>query len=118
MSEKGPLMHADTPGAGDDPKPSTTVVVGVIGTILTLAVVLIAQVIFYNMDRIEDQRKLYAPRPAEITDLQANQLGQISEYRIIDKETGRVAVPIDRAIELYAAEMESGESLSTIDADG
>lgn len=82
--------------------------------VLTLAVALLAQVLFYNAQRIEDQTKLYAGKPQELADLQAKQLAQINVYRYVDRQKDIVAIPIDRAIELYAAEMKSAPTSSTI----
>lgn len=92
---------------GGDPPAATTILVGIIGGILLLAVVLVAQVLFYNVQRSEDEVKLYAVRPQELADLQAKQLAEISSYRYVDRAQGVVAVPIDRAIELYVAEQKA-----------
>jgi hypothetical protein len=99
---------------GGDPPAATTVVVGSVGIILALAVTLLAQVLFYNAQRIEEQTKLYAGKPQELADLQAKQLAQINVYRHVDRQQGIVAIPIDRAIELYAAEMKSAPTSSTM----
>jgi hypothetical protein len=87
-----------------DPRSSLTVIVGIIGAILLLAVVVLAQVLFYNVQRVEEQTKVLASRPQELLDLQAKQLGQIHATRYIDQEHGVVAIPIDRAMELFAAD--------------
>lgn len=103
--------------AADDPQPRATVVVGIVGVILLLAIVLLTQVIFYNVQRIEDQAKLYqAPRPS--APLQAEQLAQISSYRWINEKEGVVAIPIDRAIELYVQRMKTGGAPPTMQAPG
>jgi hypothetical protein len=95
--------------SGDDPQATGTVLVFIIGAILLLAVSVFGIVLFQNVQFYEDQRKLYAAKPQELAQLQAAQLAKINEYRYIDQDQGVVAIPIDEAIELYAAEMQ-GES--------
>jgi hypothetical protein len=111
MSENARMNNGSS-----DPPASMTVIVGIIGAILLLAVILVTQVLFFNVQRIEDENKLYAARPAELADLQARELAQINTYRYVDREKGVVAIPIDRAIELYADEMKSPPAPTTIPA--
>jgi hypothetical protein len=92
-----------------------TIVVGLIGAIGLLAVVVLAQVLFFNMQRIEDERKLYAPPPQALLDLQERQLAPISEYRYVDKGAGLVAIPIDRAIPLYVAREKTAGDVPRMD---
>lgn len=102
----------------DDPRSAMTIIVGLIGAIWILAVVLLAQVLFYNVQRVEDETKLYAARPRELADLQAQQLSRINETRWVDQAKGVVAIPIDQAIERYVTEMKSGGTATTIPATG
>lgn len=97
-----------------DPPASMTLVIGIIGGILLLALILLTQVLFYNIQRMEDAAKLYAGKPQELADLQSGQLAQINTYRYVDPQRGVVAIPIDRAIELYAREQTSAPAPATI----
>jgi hypothetical protein len=97
-----------------DPPAALTAVAGIVGAILLLAVILLAQVLFYNVQRIEDDTKGYAGKPPELADLQARQLGPINGYRYVDRAKGVVAIPIDRAMELYAAQMHAAPAATTI----
>ncbi len=106
-------MNAST-GIGD-PRASTTLLVGLIGTVLLLVVVLFAQVLFQNVQWHEDQRKIYAPPPNALLDAQAAQLAPISQYSG-NLQTGRATIPIDRAIELWLADRKSSSSMPTIPA--
>jgi hypothetical protein len=103
-------MYEDTgmTGAEGDPKSSLLIRVGIVGTILMLAAILLAQVLFYSAQRFEDERKLYAAKPQELAQLQAEQLTAIHTYRVLDAGSGIVAIPIDRAIELYARDRRNG----------
>jgi hypothetical protein len=97
-----------------DPKASTTVVVGIVGAILGLALVLFTQVLFYNTQRLEDERKLYGPKPQELSDLQFKQLVQLHDRHYVDPEKTIVTLPIDDAIELYVAKMNRTPAPTTI----
>ncbi len=97
-----------------DPHSGTTLIVGLISVILLLAIIVAAQVLFYGAQRIEDESKLYAPQPQELLELQSQQLAEISGYKVIDKQTGRVAIPIERAIEIYAREVQTGHAPPTM----
>lgn len=103
-------------GTGGDPKSSTTLIVGLIGGIGLLVIIVAAQVLFYNIQRYEDERKLYAVKPRELADLQAAQLAEISSYRYVDRTKGVVAIPIDDAIRRYVAEVKTAPTPTTIPA--
>ena len=100
--------------AGGDPPASLTAIAGIVGAVLVLAVILLAQVLFYNVQRIEDDAKRYAGKPQALADLQARQLAEINAYRYVDQAQGVVAIPIDRAMELYATEVQSTPVPTTI----
>lgn len=99
---------------GGDPKSSTTLIAGLLGAIGLLVIVVAAQVLFYNVQRQEDERKLYAVKLRELADLQAAQLAEINGYRYVDRSKGVVAIPIDDAIRLYVAEMKTAPTTTTM----
>jgi hypothetical protein len=100
--------------AGTDPPFSLTIVVFIIGAVVCLVILLFVQVLFFNVQRSEEQSKVYAASPRELAELQARQLAQISTYHYIDPKAGVVAIPIDRAIERYVAEMKAGPAPTTM----
>lgn len=106
------MTSADHHGIGD-PRASTTLLVGLIGTVLLLAVVLFAQVLFQNAQWLEDQRKIYEPPPRGLLDAQATQLAPISQYAG-GPQAGRVIIPVDRAIELWVDDRKSSSTMPTI----
>ena len=97
-----------------DPHAGTTLIVGLIGVILLLAIIVAAQVLFFGAQRIEDESKIYAPKPRELLELQSQQLAEISVYKMIDKPSGRVGIPIKDAIAIYAREVRSGQAPATM----
>ncbi len=98
----------------DDPHAPMTVVVSLVGVILMLAIVVFAVVLFQNVEYIELQRKVYAGKSAELSDLQSKQLAQINRRAYVDQEKTRIAIPIDEAIDLYVAQVKSGDAPTNI----
>lgn len=81
--------------------------VGVVGAIVTFAMVMAAQFIYYQLGEAEFRRKNSAP-PKALTAYEADQDKQLSTYGWSNKDEKKVAIPIERAITLTA---ESGGSL-------
>jgi len=99
---------------GGDPRSSLIIAASVGGAILLLAVVLATQVLFYNVQSVKDAEGQHAPRPSELVDLQISQRARLETYRWIDQPAGVAAIPIDRAIELYVRDVNSGATPTTI----
>ncbi len=102
----------------DDPHATGTIVIGLVGTVMFLVVVLAGIALYQNVQYYEETRKIMSGGPPrEFTDLRSEQLAQITTYRMIDAEAGTIAVPIDRAIELYAQNVESIEAQARIETN-
>ena len=84
-------------------------VVGIISVILTVAVVLLLVVVFYQFEAGQQQSDEFTRPPSEIANLQADQLGKLNQYRILDPEKRTVAIPIGRAMELVVEELSKQE---------
>ncbi len=102
----------------DDPQPLGTAMVSLIGGLVLLALVVFAQVLFYNAQRGEDERKLHAAQPRELLELQTRQMAQINCYRLVDGEKRLAAIPIDEAIKLYVQEVAATRTAPTTNAAG
>jgi hypothetical protein len=90
--------------AMDDPSPGRTAYVGAV-FILVFVLTLIALIGYFDRVRTEEFEAKVTDRPsAPARDLRSQQLGKIQEYRWIDREAGTVTIPIERAMELVAAE--------------
>ena len=95
-----PKPHIETA----DPDTLTLATVGIAGTILVIVVVVFVQGLYESMERAEFQRKVVAEVPAELRGLRAAQRARLSETLWVDKNNGIVAIPIERAMELLAAD--------------
>jgi len=94
-----PVSDADS-----DPNTPRTVLVGFVGTVLLVVIIVALQTLFYNVEKKEYQRKIVNQIPEELASLKAQQTENLHAYRWIDKASGIVAIPIDRAIELVVQE--------------
>jgi hypothetical protein len=66
---------------------------------------------YYGRVRTRElQRKVISQTAVDVAQARTTQLQKISEYRMLDSSRGVVAIPIERAMELVAAERGSGAS--------
>jgi len=89
----------------DDVKTSTVALFGLIGAIITFALVVFVMVLYYRFAAQERFDKLISQAPAELSDVTANQQAKLAEYRWIDQSKGVVAIPISRAMNIVVAEL-------------
>ncbi len=105
----------ETGVTGGDPKASTTILVGIIGTVLLLAIVLFAAALYYHAEDAQAARKVYARPPAhEVSALKSEQLEKLHAYRWVNEQERIVAIPIQRAIELTVRDLKSGQDPARI----
>ncbi|MEE8452429.1 MAG: hypothetical protein V3R99_10965 [Thermoguttaceae bacterium] len=102
----------------DDLNTPAVAVVGLVGTILTVAVVLALVVVYNRIDARLEYEKNISPVPAEISTLVANQRITLTETRWLSQETGVVRIPISRAMELVVAEVASKQATAKEPDDG
>jgi hypothetical protein len=105
-------MKGDT----DDPSASMTIVVGVIGTILLLAVIVFAVVLFRIGARSEFERKVVQAAPREIAQLRSQQLSEVSQTKYVDQARQHVQIPVEEALPLFAEIVKKQGVPSTIKA--
>lgn len=86
-----------------DPKSGLVAVVGVVSSVVLVAAIVVLQALYYRAQDKENVRKAVFV-PPEVQSVQAEQLGQLEGYRVVDPEREVVAIPIDRAMELLIAE--------------
>jgi hypothetical protein len=87
-----------------DPDALTTATVGIVGTILVVIVVVFVQGLYESVSRSEFQRKVVDVVPAELRSLRAAQLTRLHATGWVDRRNGFVAIPIEKAMELLAAD--------------
>jgi hypothetical protein len=87
-----------------DPSTSRTVLVGFIGTIILFVVIVALQALFYTEEKREFERKVLNQVPEELASLRAKQVENLNAYRWVEKASGVVAIPIDRAMQIIVSE--------------
>ena len=101
MSEQDPIELGDN---APDPDALTLATVGLAGTILVIVAVLFVQGLYESASRAEFDRKVVAASPEELRELRAAQLTRLHATGWVDKKNGIVAIPIERAMALLAAD--------------
>lgn len=87
--------------------------IGVVGAIITYAMVVAAQFIHFQMEEAEFARKNANP-PKELAEYMEEQRKELSEYGYVNEDANTVKIPIERAI---AMTVESGGQLPEIKKD-
>ena len=88
----------------DDPNVAASAVVGVISAILLFVIIVVLQAFFYRAEQNELQRKVYSQPYQALQQLDAKQLELLNSYGWVSEAEGTVHLPIERAMELVAAE--------------
>jgi hypothetical protein len=88
----------------DDPNVAASAVVGIISAILLFVIIVVLQAFFYRAEQQEMERKVYTKPYEALQRLDAQQLEQINSYGWVNEAEGTVRIPIERAMELVAAE--------------
>jgi hypothetical protein len=87
-----------------DPDWGRTALVAIVGTIVLAIVFVFVQGLYGRAERAERERKIVAEKPVEYRLLRAAQLTRLHATGWVDKKNGIVAIPIERAMELMAAD--------------
>lgn len=88
----------------DDPNVQASAVVGIISAILLFVVIVGLQALFHSMQHDELEAKVYRQSSEELRAVRAGQLEQLASYGYVDQAAGTVHIPIERAMDLIAAE--------------
>ena len=90
--------------AMDDPSPGRTAYVGAVFVVVFVLTV-IALIGYFDRVSTEEFEVKVVEQPFDaVRDLRAQQRGKLEEYRWIDRGTGMVTIPIERAMELVVEE--------------
>ena len=90
----------------DDPNVATSAVVGIISAILLFVIIVVLQAFFFSAEQQELEKKVYSQPYQALQQLDADQLERLNSYGWVSEAEGVVHVPIERAMELVAAELE------------
>jgi hypothetical protein len=91
------------PGTGD-PDASTVALVLTVGGVLLVVIILLLQAFYYAYEDRALSDRVYGVEYTDLRQLRAEHESQLRGYRWVDEKNDVVAIPIDRAIDLYVAE--------------
>lgn len=90
----------------DDPHAAPTAYVVAILAVVFIGAVFALEGYFGRVSREEAQTKLIEPSYEELQRVRAEQHALIERYEWVDRDAGVVAIPVEHAMELVAAELE------------
>ncbi len=88
----------------DDPNVAASAVVGIISAILLFVIIVVLQAFFYRAERSELEKKVYSQPYQMLQQLDADQLELLNSYGWVSEAEGVVRIPIERAMDVIAAE--------------
>ena len=101
-------QQVQTDHAGSDLDIGAIVMVGVV-SLLVLAILVISSWAWFNALRFEEQDRQAVEMPyVELENLQMDQRIRLATYGWVDQTQGKVHIPVERAIELYARRSGTG----------
>lgn len=89
----------------DDPSAAPTAYVTAIMVVVFVITVIGLQAYFGRVESEEQQAKVVAPEIEALAAFRAEQDSKLAGYRTVSPDSGIVALPIERAMELVAREM-------------
>jgi len=84
--------------------------IGFLAALVTFAVILALQVLYYSAANEQQERKVIQAPTTQSDTLLAEQAVKLTRYDWIDREKKKVMIPIDRAMELVAKELSATQS--------
>ncbi len=90
----------------DDPNVAASAVVGILSAIVLFVIIVMLQALFFRAEHREIERKVFSQPYQALQQLDADQLGLLNSYGWVSEKDGIAHLPIDRAMELIAAEAE------------
>lgn len=90
----------------DDPNVAASAVVGVIAAIGLFVIIVLLQTWFYRAEEDERYRKVYSQPYQELQKVDNEQLELLGSYGWLSEADGVAHIPIERAMQIEAAEAE------------
>jgi hypothetical protein len=99
------MSDLSAPAGRDDVNSGLIAVVGFVSAIVTFALIIGIQVLYYHVSQAENERKVIRVSDVESDSMLAQQEAKLARY---DNDKGRVTIPIERAMELVVREAQPG----------
>jgi len=93
----------------DDLHTGTITLVGIVSAALTFVIIVAAQVLYYQFQAIEHQRKVVDAPLVLTNEMIEEQQTELNTYSWVDREKGAVSIPIEKAMSEVLEEMKSSQ---------
>jgi hypothetical protein len=105
------IRHADPKEGFDHSEPeSGAIALFAIGSAILLVITIGALTMYFNhIWDVAVYEKILAPPSEELRSLHYREDWQLTHYQYVDKKTGVVRIPLDRAMELFTQEAAQGK---------
>ncbi len=113
MTEHAHFGTGSRTGDGYDRHDPNVRFLALFGSALIVVLVLVILGIQYYHDRVKEQQifiKVLQPESQALKDLRAREDQELHTYQYINREKGQVRLPIERAMQLLAAEHAAGRT--------
>ncbi len=112
MTESGHPPPGGPGGEGYDRHEPNVRFLALFGSALIVVLGMIILGLQYYHDRVKEQQifiKVLAPESQALKDLRAHEDQELHTYQFLNREKGQVRLPVERAMELLAAEYAAGK---------
>lgn len=107
-------LAAPAADIGEDINVTTIAAVGLVATIVVIAVIMLLVGLYYKSERGELAEKYNARQLVTHTELQLQQAERLGSYGWADVEAGTVSIPIEQAMLLVAAELAREQAVQAL----
>ncbi len=111
MSDEHPIRHADPKEGFDHGEPKTGAIFAfAVGSLLLLVLMIVALQAYFNKiwDEAVYEKILSAPSES-LQELRNRETWNLTHFGYLDKKSGTVRIPVDRAMDLFAQEAAAGK---------
>jgi len=113
--DSGAPAEPAEPDIGEDLNAPMIAAVGVVATIVVLAVIMLLVGLYHSTERAEVAQKYSAIGVTTYDELHKQQMARIGSYGWVDVEDGVVSIPVDRAVALTAAELARDQAVFVLE---
>lgn len=88
----------------------TLTIIALFGAAVTFVLIIGVQVLFYRMQKADFQHKVIEAGCADLKAAVTEQHAQLDQYKWVDRDKGRVMIPIERAMDLTVRELKGAKA--------
>ncbi len=89
----------------DNVDSQSVAIIGIFGAVLAFVLIVGVQVLYYKMEKTDQEKKVVAPGWVSLKEMVVEQRAGIANYRWVDRDKDTVTIPIERAMELVVRDL-------------